>query len=453
MFNLIAEMLSYDFILRAFIVGVLVALCAALLGVSLVLKRYSMIGDGLSHVGFGTLSIAVALGLAPLWVSAPLTLLAAFLLLRISENSRIKGDAAIAIISGSSLAIGVVVLALTTGLNTDVCNYLFGTILAMKKSDVYLSICLAAVVLALFILFYNKIFAVTFDEAFAKATGTRTGLYNALIAALTGLIIVVGMRIMGAMLISSLIIFPALSAMRVFRSFKKVAICAAILSTICFLFGLLVSYTFDTPAGASVVLVNLAAFLLFALFGQMRRRIALFAPMLLAILLVLPACSSKDETTDAPTNSIGTASVDVGDESSATDDGTQTDTETNANSADTDIIDIGEKMFVGQMNDIYANTDDYIGKTIRYEGFYVCYEDESTGASYPCIIRNGPGCCGYDSQVGFEFSWDGELPQDDDWCRLTGVVAIYQEDGFDYIKIDATNLEILPVRGNDTVTQ
>jgi zinc transport system permease protein len=268
MFELIREMLSFDFIVKALIVGILVSLCAALLGVSLVLKRFSMIGDGLSHVGFGTLAIAVALGLAPLQVSIPLVLLAAFLLLRVSENTRIKGDAAIALISSSSLAAGVVVLAMTVGMNTDVCNYLFGTILAMKKSDVYLSVVLAVVVLALFIVFYGRIFAVTFDEGFARATGTNAKLCNTLIALLTALVIVIGMRIMGAMLISSLIIFPALTAMRVLKSFKQVVVCAAILSVCCFFIGILISYAVDTPAGASVVLVNLAAFLVFAAIGQ-----------------------------------------------------------------------------------------------------------------------------------------------------------------------------------------
>ncbi|MDR2162426.1 MAG: metal ABC transporter permease [Clostridiales Family XIII bacterium] len=268
MFDMIREMLSFDFIIKALVVGILVSLCAALLGVSLVLKRYSMIGDGLSHVGFGTLAIAVSLGLAPLQVSIPLLLLAAFLLLRISESSRIKGDAAIALISSSSLAAGVVVLAMTVGMNTDVCNYLFGTILAMKNSDVYLSVSLASVILVLFALFYNKIFSVTFDEGFARATGTNAKLYNMLIAFMTALVIVVGMRIMGAMLISSLIIFPALTAMRVLKSFRQVIICSAILSVCCFFAGILISFAFDTPAGASVVLVNLVAFLVFAAIAQ-----------------------------------------------------------------------------------------------------------------------------------------------------------------------------------------
>jgi len=263
MIDLLQEMFSYTFLVRAVIVGLLVALCAALLGVSLVLKRYSMIGDGLSHVGFGTLAVATALNAAPLTVSIPVVVLAAFMLLRISENSNIKGDAAIALISTSSLAIGVVVISLTTGMNTDVCNYLFGSILAMSKSDVTLSIALAVVVLTLFVLFYNKIFAVTFDETFAKATGTKTGLYNMLIAFLTAITIVLGMRMMGALLISSLIIFPALTSMRVCKKFKTVTICSAIVSVICFFIGVIVSYVYATPTGASVVLINIVAFLLF----------------------------------------------------------------------------------------------------------------------------------------------------------------------------------------------
>jgi zinc transport system permease protein len=261
--EMLTELFSYAFIVRAVMVGVLVSLCSALLGVTLVLKRYSMIGDGLSHVGFGTLAIAMSFGLAPLEVSIPVVLLAAFLLLRISENSKIKGDAAIALISSSSLAIGVIVISLTTGMSADVCNYMFGSILAMSRSDVYLSVAVTASVLILYVLSYNRIFAVTFDESFARATGIKAGRYNTLIALLTAMVIVVGMRMMGALLISSLIIFPALTAMRVFSSFKRVVICSAILSVACFFIGITLSFAFSTAAGASIVIVNLAAFCLF----------------------------------------------------------------------------------------------------------------------------------------------------------------------------------------------
>ncbi|MHB9292239.1 zinc transport system permease protein [Hollandina sp. SP2] len=260
---ILQEMFSYTFIVRAVLVGFLVSLCASLLGVSLVLKRYSMIGDGLSHVGFGALAIASAANLAPLTVSIPIVVLAAFLLLRLSEHARIKGDAAIALISTGALAIGVVVISMTTGMNTDVCNYLFGSILAMSKSDVYLSIILSAIVLILFLLFYHKIFAVTFDETFAKATGTKTGIYNMLIAFLTAVTIVLGMRMMGALLISALIIFPALTSMRLCKRFRTVTLCSGLVSVVCFLMGVVISYIYATPTGASVVIVNMGAFLVF----------------------------------------------------------------------------------------------------------------------------------------------------------------------------------------------
>lgn len=261
MFNTIIEMLSYPFILRAILVGILIAACAALLGVSLVLKRYSMIGDGLSHVGFGALAISIAMNAAPLALSIPIVVIAAFLLLRLSEKSKIKGDAAIALISTSSMAIGVTAVSLTTGMNIDIYNYMFGSILAMSKGDVVLSIFLAVIILLLYALFYTKIFAVTFDENFAKATGTNSGLYNMLIAFLTAITIVLGMRLMGALLISSLIIFPSLTSMRVFKSFKKVTISSVIISVACFIIGITISFIYSTPAGASIVLINVIAFI------------------------------------------------------------------------------------------------------------------------------------------------------------------------------------------------
>ncbi|MDR0527106.1 MAG: metal ABC transporter permease [Spirochaetaceae bacterium] len=262
-FSTLAEMLSFTFLVRALIVGALVSVCAALLGVSLVLKRYSMIGDGLSHVGFGALAVATALNAAPLLIAIPLVLAAAFLLLRLGEKHLLKGDAAIALISTSSLAMGVVIISQTTGMNTDVCNYLFGSILAMNKTDVALSIVLSITVLALFVLFYNKLFAITFDETFAKTAGVKTGIYNMLIAFLTALVIVLGMRMMGAMLISALIIFPALTSMRVFKNFRSVSVCSVSVSIFCFFTGVVISYIYAVPTGASVVLVNIGAFVIF----------------------------------------------------------------------------------------------------------------------------------------------------------------------------------------------
>ena len=269
----VLEMLSYPFMVRALIGGILISLCASLLGVSLVLKRYSMIGDGLSHVSFGALSIALAIGWSPLKLSIPVVVLAAFFLLRITENGKVKSDAAIAMISASALAVGIVVTSLTTGMTTDVSSYMFGSILAMSTADVKMAAVLSVVVLGLFVFCYNKIFAVTFDENFAKATGVSVSSYNVLIAVLTAVTIVLGMRMMGAMLISSLIIFPALTSMRIFKSFRGVVICSGVLAVVCFLLGIIFSYGFSTPAGASVVMVNLAAFVLFTIAQNVLMRI------------------------------------------------------------------------------------------------------------------------------------------------------------------------------------
>lgn len=272
MIEMIGEMMSYPFMVRAVVVGVLVSLCTALLGVSLVLKRYSMIGDGLSHVGFGAMAVATAFNFAPLVFSIPVVIAAAFLLLRISESSKIKGDSAIAIISTGALAVGVITVSLTTGMNTDVSGYMFGSILSMTDDDVVLSVILCICVLFMFVFFYTKIFAVTFDESFTKATGTRTGLYNSLIALLTAVTVVLGMRMMGALLISALIIFPALTSMSLCKSFRSVTICSVILSLVCFLIGITASYGLNTPTGATVVVVNIIALIIFKIIAVFRCR-------------------------------------------------------------------------------------------------------------------------------------------------------------------------------------
>ncbi|MDR0920064.1 MAG: metal ABC transporter permease [Oscillospiraceae bacterium] len=269
MLNNLIEMFSYDFLVRAVIVGVLISLCASLLGISLVLKRYSMLGDGLSHVGFGALSVATVLNLAPLAVCIPVVVLTAFLLLRLSESSKIKGDAAVALISSSSLAIGVTVISLN-GVNTDLSNYLFGSILAVSKDDLVLSVVLTVIVLILFLIFYNTIFAITFDETFSSATGVKTNFFNMLLAALTAVTVVLGMRMVGALLISSLIIFPALTSMRVCKSFKAVTIFSACMSVAAFFTGIMISYEYSTPTGASIVIVNIILFVVFALFAFLR---------------------------------------------------------------------------------------------------------------------------------------------------------------------------------------
>ena len=269
--KLLLSMFTYPFILRAFVVGILVSLCAALLGVPLVLKRYSMIGDGLSHVSFGALAVALACGWAPLAVSLPVVVIAALLLLRMTEKSRMGADAAIALTSASALAIGVTVTSLTTGMTTDVDSYMFGSILALDRGDVALSVGVSAAVLVLFCLCYHKLFAITFDESFSRATGVKVNLYNTLLSVLTALTIVLGMRLMGAMLISSLVIFPALSAMRVWKSFRGVVLCAGILSVGCFVVGLSGSYLLSTTVAPTGVLVNLAVFLVCCGISRIRK--------------------------------------------------------------------------------------------------------------------------------------------------------------------------------------
>lgn len=271
-FEEIMGMFSYSFMVRAIIVGGLVALCASLLGVVLVLKRYSMIGDGLSHVGFGAMAVGLAFNQAPLVVAIPIVIIAAFLLLRVSENSRIKGDAAIGLISSSALAIGMIVNSMSNGTNIDLNSYMFGSILAIDKQEMILCIVLGIVIIAAFIYFYNPIFAITFDENFARATGLKVELYKTILAVLTAVTIVIGMRIMGTLLISSLIIFPALSAMRVTRRFRTVMIMSVIISMFCFFTGLVTSYLMELPTGATIVVSNLFVFIIMTVAGMIKAK-------------------------------------------------------------------------------------------------------------------------------------------------------------------------------------
>lgn len=257
-------------LLPALIAGVAVSLCASLLGVSLVLKRCSMIGDGLSHVGYGTLCIAVAMGWAPMQVTIPVVIVAAYILLRLSENSRLGGDTAIALFSTSALALGILVSS-KANLTTDVSHYMFGSILAMTRGDVIFSVILSICVMLVYLLFYDKIFAVTFDESFARATGLNVRFYNLLIAMLTAVTVVLGMMMMGALLISSLMIFPAVTAMRICKRFRGVVIAAVLISVSCFLLGLFFSLLIDTAVGASVILINLLVFAVASVCAALRK--------------------------------------------------------------------------------------------------------------------------------------------------------------------------------------
>lgn len=269
--NSIIEMFSYSFMVRAFIVGILISLCASLLGVSLVLRRNSMIGDGLSHVGFGAFAIATVFGFAPLEFAIPIVVIVSFFILRLNDDGKIHGDSMIAIISASSLAIGTFIISITKGVNIDINNYLFGSILSLNEKDLIFSIILSVIVVILYIFSYNKIFAITFDERFAKGIGINTNFYNMIFSILCSIIVVLGMRLMGSLLISSLIIFPTLSSMQCFKKFKSVVISSAVIGVLSFIIGLVVSYIYETPTGSTIVIVNLIVFIIFKSFSMIKK--------------------------------------------------------------------------------------------------------------------------------------------------------------------------------------
>lgn len=259
--NSFFEMFSYQFIVYALVVGISISICAALLGTSLVLKRNSMIGDGLSHVGFGACAIAIALNWAPLAFAIPIVIVASFLILKLSEKSKIHGDSAIALVASASLAIGYIVIH-TSGTNIDVENYLYGSILGITKQELIMSVSLSIVVIIAFVLLYNKIFAITFDESFMKSTGGQTEIYNIIISVLCSITVVLGMKLMGALLITSLIIFPTISARQLFKTYKSVVIASVVISVLCFFIGMVMNYYIDLPIGSTIVVVNLCVLLI-----------------------------------------------------------------------------------------------------------------------------------------------------------------------------------------------
>ncbi len=270
-FNELSLMFSLDSMVYAMICGILISACAALLGVSLVLKRYSMIGDGLSHVAFASLAIGSAMSIAPMALTVPTVAVSAFGLLRLSEKGKMKGDALTAVISTGALAIGTVAASLSPGSNIDLNAYMFGSILALSENDVIFSIVLSVIVIPIYCLMFNRIFSVTFDPSFAKATGVNVRLYDTVLALLSAVTIVIGMRFMGTLLISALIVFPPMTAMRVMRSFKGVVICSVVLPVISFAVGLIASFFLSTPAGASVVCVELIIFVIACMIGVLKK--------------------------------------------------------------------------------------------------------------------------------------------------------------------------------------
>lgn len=261
----IINVFTYPFMKRALIIGILISVCASLLGTILVLKKYSLIGHGLADVGFASVSLAVAIGISPIYIATPLVILASFIIMYISQNKKINGDVAIGIFSTGALAFGVIVTALSKGLNMDVYSYMFGSILSMSQTDTTLSVLLSIIVLGIFIIFYNRLFLITSDEVFAKSIGINITFYHFLISFLTALTVVIGMRMMGTLLISSLIIFPAFIAKKVARSFKSLVILSALISVICFIAGMLLSFIFNIPTGASIVFANVLLLIVFSI--------------------------------------------------------------------------------------------------------------------------------------------------------------------------------------------
>lgn len=262
-FELIKEALSYSFMQRAIIVGIFIALSSALLGIFLVLKKYSMIGDGLAHVSFATVAIALFFGTSPLLISIPIVILSSIFIMQLNEKAGLHGDAAIGLVSSFSVALGVLISSVAGGFNIDLFSYLFGSILAIKDSDMYLSIVLAGFVIALVVFFYNDLFAVTHDEEFASVIGIRTKLMNYLIATLASITIVLGIRVVGTMLISSMIVFPTVTALQVSRSFKSTIVISALISVAAVIIGVLASYVLNFPSGATIVMVNALVFIVF----------------------------------------------------------------------------------------------------------------------------------------------------------------------------------------------
>ena len=270
--DMIVEALQYGFIIRAIIVGVLIALCCSFLGIFLVLKNYSMIGDGLAHVSFATVAIALLLSASTLAVSIPIVIVASFAILKLNENLDMHGDAAIGLISSFSVALGVLIASLAQGFNVDLMSYLFGSILVISKADMRISVVLALVVIASVIFFYNTLFAITYDEEFSTVLGLKTKTMNYLIAVLTSITIALGIRVVGTMLISSLIIFPSVTALQLTNGFKSTILTASIISVICVVVGVLMSFVFNLPTGATIVMLNAGFFIVFYIIKKVKNK-------------------------------------------------------------------------------------------------------------------------------------------------------------------------------------
>ena len=464
LFEKLALYFTFTFVQYAVVVGVLIALCSSLLGVTLVLKRFSFIGDGLSHTAFGALSIATVMNLSNnMYFVLPVTVLCAVLLLRTGQNAKIKGDAAVAMVSVGALALGYLVMnvfATSSNLSGDVCSTLFGStsILTLKKEEVYLCVILSALVLLVFAFLYNKIFAVTFDESFARAAGMRTEIYNLMLAVLIAVIIVLAMNLVGSLLISALVVFPALSAMRVFKSFKSVIICSAVISVAGALIGILVAIVAGTPVGSTIVAVNIAEFLSFALAGKLIRRkkavpaLALAAVALFAVpktALTASAGLAADSKTEisAYVKSAQNQNAAVKMNASVRAQNVffpfgKSNSSSSA-SADIDLTKLSATMVYAQVFNMIVEPEKFEGKMIKMRGQFMVYPMDKNENVFAVVISDATACC----QQGLEFKWQGEHAYPADYppkgseIEVTGKFTTGQTpDGFDYFYILTDNV-------------
>ena len=450
---------TFTFVQYAVVVGVLIALCSSLLGVTLVLKRFSFIGDGLSHTAFGALSIATVMNLSNnMYFVLPVTVLCAVLLLRTGQNAKIKGDAAVAMVSVGALALGYLVMnvfATSSNLSGDVCSTLFGStsILTLKKEEVYLCVILSALVLLVFAFLYNKVFAITFDESFARAAGMRTELYNLMLAVLIAVIIVLAMNLVGSLLISALVVFPALSAMRVFKSFKSVIICSAVISVAGALIGILVAIVAGTPVGSTIVAVNIAEFLSFALAGKLiRGKKAVFALALAAVVFAVPetkanAAVRTGSTTGMPANAASAHGQNAVSGKSIPPRARKVffpfGKASSASGADIDLTRLSATMVYAQVFNMIVEPEKFEGKTVKMRGQFMVYPMDKNENVYAVVISDATACC----QQGLEFKWQGEhaypadYPPEGSEIEVTGTFTTGQTpDGFDYFYISTNNV-------------
>lgn len=431
---------SYPFVRYAFIVGILISLCSSLLGVTLVLKRFSFIGDGLSHVAFGAIAIASVLNLTNnMLLVLPITIIAAILLLRTGQNAKIKGDAAIAMISVSSLAIGYLLMNIfskSSNLTGDVCSTLFGStsILTLTPLHVWLCVILSILVIAAFIIFYNKIFAVTFDETFAQAIGTHASIYNLVIAIIIAIIIVLAMNLVGSLLISALVIFPALSAMRIFKSFKSVTICSAIISVVCSALGLLISVVGGTPVGSTIVGIDLSCFLIFSLIGfLMTKRKPSFLPVsLILISLLLIGCSKNSSITKAqeeqtipllanPVIPTKESVIQMPDIPSMDEIKAMHTDYIPSDIVDHDLSNMNANMIFAEIFNLVLMPDEFIGRTFRMKGNFAVYVNEASGNKYfSIIIPDATQCC----QQGIDIICLGDMKYPEDFPKIGSEIMV-----------------------------